>query len=130
MATLTAEQKLDFRADIGDDGTVFTDPELDRLYTRAGADYNTAVYLAWRQLLADANKFFDYTAGQTSVKKAQVRQHIKDMVEFWKGEATTSANQVRILGIRSVPPRWKDAPADLSGSQEQSGWHDSRDERA
>jgi hypothetical protein len=110
MATLTADQLADFRADIADDGTVFTDDELHRLYTRAGADYNTAVYLAWRQLLADANKFFDYTAGQTKLSKSQVREHIRDMMAFWKAEATTNAQQVRLVAANSVPPRWKDEP--------------------
>ena len=112
MATLTATQRADMQADlgIGTDESVFTNDELDRLYTRADADYNTAVYYAWRQLLADANKFHDYSAGQTKVSKSQIRDHIRDMVAFWKAEALTTANQVRILGLNEIPPRHKDEP--------------------
>ena len=112
MATLTSTQRTDMQADlgIGTDEAVFTNDELDRLYTRADSDYNEAVYLAWRQLLADAAKFSDYTAGQTREEKSQVYEHIKDMVTFWKGEFTTASNQVRIVGINEIPPRWKDEP--------------------
>ena len=111
---LTAAQRADMQADLGicSDEAVFTDEELDRLYARADSDYNGAVYLAWRQLMADAAKFNDYTAGQTSERKSQVYDHIKDMVAFWKGESTTGTNQMRILGLNEIPPRWKDAPSE------------------
>jgi uncharacterized protein (DUF885 family) len=112
MATLTTTQRTDLQADlgIGSDEAVFTNDELDRLYTRADADYDTSVYLAYRQLLANANKFHDYTAGQTKVQKSQVREHLRDMVDFWKEEAMTRANQVRFLGMNEIPPRHKDEP--------------------
>ena len=112
MATLTTTQRADMQADLGisSDEAVFTNDELDRLYTRAESDYDKAVYLAWRQLLADAAKFNDYTAGQTREEKSQVYDHIKDMVAFWKSESTTATNQVRIVGINEIPPRWKDEP--------------------
>jgi len=113
MAELTNAQRIDMQADlaIAADEAVFTNAELDRLYTRADADYNGAVYLAWRQLLADASKFNDYTAGQTQEKKSQVWEHIERMVAFWKSESTTAASQVRMLGLNEIPPRWKDAPS-------------------
>ena len=113
MASLTSTQRADMQADlgIGTGEAVFTNDELDRLYTRADSDYNEAVYLAWRQLMADAAKFNDYTAGQTQEKKSQVYDHVKDMVAFWKSESTTATNQVRILGLNEIPPRWKDEPS-------------------
>jgi hypothetical protein len=109
---LTATQRTDFQGDIGigSDEAVFTNAELDRLYARSDSDYNGAVYLAWRQLMADAAKFNDYTAGQTQEKKSQVYDHIKDMVEFWKDEARVATNQVRLIGLLEVPPRDKDTP--------------------
>jgi hypothetical protein len=94
------------------DESVFTNDELDRLYARADNDYNSAVYLAWRQLQANAAKFNDYTAGETQEKKSQIYDHIKDMVEFWKDEARVATNQVRSISLLEVPPRWKDAPSD------------------
>jgi len=111
---LTTAQRADIQADLGIDSgeTVFTNDELDRLYTRADSDYNGAVYLAWRQLMADAAKFNDYTAGQTEEKKSQIFEHIKAMVDFWKDEARVATNQVRIVGALEVPPRWKDKPSE------------------
>jgi hypothetical protein len=112
MAALTSDERSDLQGDLGISAnqTVFTDNELDRLYTRADGDYGLTVYYAYRQLLADANKFFDYTAGMTSVRKSQVRDHIKDMLTFWKDEARGSASQVRMVGLVEVPPRTKDEP--------------------
>lgn len=112
MAELTATQRADMQADlgIGTDEAVFTNDELDRLYTRAGS-YDLAVYYGYRQLLADANKLFDYSAGMTRMSKSQVREHLRDMLEFWKSEAKGAANQVRIVGALEVPPREKDEPS-------------------
>ncbi len=109
---LTAVQRADFQGDIGigTDEAVFTNDELDRLYARADSDYNSAVYLAWRQLMADAAKFNDYTAGQTREEKSQVFDHIKAMVNFWKDEARVATNQVRSIGLLEIPPRDKDSP--------------------
>lgn len=113
MATLTNDQLSDIQGDlgIGSDESVFTDDDLNRLYTRADGDYTTAVYLGYRQLLAQANKLHDYTVAQTRMSKAQVREHLRDMLAFWQNEARVSGDQVRILGANSIPPRWKDKPS-------------------
>ena len=109
---LTATQRADMQGDLGitADESVFTNTELDRLYARADSDYNSAVYLAWRQLAANAAKFNDYTAGETQEKKSQIWDHIQEMLEFWKDEARVAANQVRSVGLLEVPPRDKDSP--------------------
>ena len=109
---LTTDQRTDMQGDLGitSDETVFTNTELDRLYTRASDDYNTAVYLGFRQLLADSAKFFNYTAGHTRIEREKVFEHVKAMVEFWKGEARTNANQLKILGLLEIPTRYKDEP--------------------
>ena len=110
---LTATQRTDMQADLGitSDEAVFTNDELDRLYARADSDYNSAIYLAWRQLMADAAKFNDYTTGQTQEKKSQLFEHVKAMVDFWGSEARSASNQVRMLSILEVPPRNKDVPS-------------------
>jgi len=106
---LTATQRTDLQGDlgIGSDESVFTNDELDRLYTRAGDDYNLAVYFGYRQLLAQANKFHNYTEGMTRVERKQMRDNIAASMEFWKAEARV---QVRMVGLNSIPPRDKDAP--------------------
>lgn len=107
MATLTNDQRTDMQGDlgIGADESVFTDDELNRLYTRADSDYATAVYYAWRQIWANTAKFHDYTEAQTQVKKSQIHDHVKDMLAFWKDESRVAGNQVRIVGMNRVPPR-------------------------
>jgi hypothetical protein len=113
MATLTAAQRADMQGDLGIsfDGSVFSNTELDRLYTRASSDYNLAVFYGYRQLLAQANKFFNYTAGMTRIQRNQMRDNIRDAMDFWKDEARVSGNQVRMLGLLEIPPRDKDEPS-------------------
>ena len=112
MSVLTADQRADFQADIGisDDESVFTNDELDRLFTRADGVYEVAVYYGYRQLLADANKLFDYSNGMTKVSKSQIRAHLSEALAFWKGEAASTGGQVRLVGLLEVPPPCKDAP--------------------
>lgn len=109
---LTTTQLSDLQADLSIDATkaVFTDAELERLFVRAGEDYDGTLVLAWRQLLASANRFNDYTAGQTSEKKSQVRAHIKDTLEYYEDRVLRSGNQVAIVGLRRVPPVYKEVP--------------------
>lgn len=86
---LTADQLADLQGDLGisTDQAVFTDAELNRLYARAESSYEMAVASGFRQLMADAAKFNDYTAGQSSEKKSQVYDHLKDMYKTWAAEA-------------------------------------------
>ena len=107
---MDAAIRADLRADLGiQDETVFTDAELDRLYERAGGDYDRVVYLARRQLLANAAKFMDYTAGQTKVQRSQVFEHLSRLVDRDAAQLAAN-NQVRIVGMREVPPRDKGMP--------------------
>lgn len=114
--SLSTDQLTDLQGDLGitADEAVFTDDELNRLYARADSDYNTAVYLGYRQLLADANKFFDYTVGQASVKRSQVREHLFAMLKFWQEEARVAGDQVRMVGLNQVPTLHKDRPGSVS----------------
>lgn len=109
---LTAEQLADMQGDLGisDDELVFTDDELNRLFERADSDYNTAVYLAWRQIVGGAVNWIDYRVAQTSLSRDQAWQHAMAMLAFWKDESRTAANQLRILGLTEIPPRIKDDP--------------------
>ncbi len=109
MATLDADQLTDLRADIGDDGTVFSDAELHRLYTRAGSDYDKAVVLAFRQILANATKLHDYRIAQSGESLSQVYRNVKDLLVHWESIADVK-QQVKMVGLRSVPPVLKDEP--------------------
>jgi hypothetical protein len=115
---LTAEQLADLQADLGidDSETVFTDADLERLFVRAGEVYPTAVYYAWRQLLAASTKYIDYRVAQTEEKRSQAYTHIKEMVAYWKAESEDSTNTkgVAIAGLNEIPARWKDYPVEPS----------------
>lgn len=115
---LTTDQLSDFRADVGDQTApyAFTDAELERLYVRAADDYPAnpyagAVAMAFGQLLSNAAKLNDYVAGQTQEKKSQIFAHLKERLSFWEAKAANK-QQIAIVGMRSVPPRIKDAPGD------------------
>lgn len=111
---LTVDLRTDLQGDLGitNDESVFTDVELDRLYTRAGEDYSLTVYYAYRQLIAQANKYHKYTAGLASEELQQVRENLKDSLEHWKSEAKSSSTQVKVASLLEIPPRDKDEPWD------------------
>lgn len=111
MATLSDSDRrsLQRKLGIGDDEAVFTDDDLDRLYTEANEDFALAVVGGIEELLGNAVKFSDYTSGLSQEKKSQVTDHLFTLLGHWEGKVTKS-NQVKILGMRSVPPRDKDRP--------------------
>jgi hypothetical protein len=111
---LTPEQTIDMLADLaaGALDDVFSQLELDRFFTRAGEDYNLAVYYGWRQILGDSAKWVNYRVAQTQVDRGQAFDHILKMVALWADESRTNANQVKIVGMRPVPTKWKEQPAD------------------
>lgn len=113
MATLTTDQLLYLRDDIGDDGTVFTDNELNRNYTRADGDYNKAVVITLRQLLAQSAKLHDYRIAQSSESLSQVYKQVKGLLDYWESQVVRASQQVRIVGARTVPPRYKERPSTL-----------------
>lgn len=111
--SLTAAQRADMQGDLGvsADETVFTDAELERLFERAEGDYNTAVYFGYRQLLAQANKFHNYTVGMTRVERNQMRENLRDSMQVWADLAEESTQPtMRLAGLRGVPPKGKDEP--------------------
>ena len=110
MATLSADQLLDLRADIGDDGTVFTDTELHRLYTRASSDYEGTVVLALWQLLIQAAKLYKYQIAQSLEDPNATFDHLKKMYDVAKAELAGADNQALFVSLRPVPPPDKDEP--------------------
>lgn len=115
MAELTLLQITDMQGDlaIGNDESVFTDDELQRLYVRAGEDYNAAVYYAFRQILASkVTSWINYQVALTKVDRSKAFDNLKTLLAIWQDLATTGANQVKIVGINSVPSQHKPRPAD------------------
>jgi hypothetical protein len=110
MAELSATELARMRRKLGDaTGAVFSNDELNDIYTEAGADFDRALMIAFEEIMYDAAKFNDYTAGQTSERKSQVFDHLSKVVA--RIEATRSnKQQVRIVGLRGIPPHVKDEP--------------------
>lgn len=121
---LTTDQLTDFQGDLGidDSEAVFTDAELERLFQRAGEVYATAVWYAWRQLLAASTKYIDYKVAQTEEKRSQVHAHIKEMVSYWGAESDKATNTqgVRIVGLTEIPPRVKEEPSTTASDRERA----------
>lgn len=115
MATLTATQLSDLRADLGDTGgtPAFSDAELQALWDRLTAAPNETVQheatlaLAFRQLLAQATKFHSYSAGQVSENLQQIRDNIAAMFELYKPSLDAATDQSRQLIISKVGKRDK-----------------------
>lgn len=126
MATLTDEQRSDLQGDLGitADESVFTDTELDRLYTRANSDYNGTIVLALRQLLANTAKMADYTAGQSSEKISQIHGNLSKMLAYYEDRVGMEDNQVVIAGMRSTPPIYKELPYGEEHPDEKTRRHD------
>jgi len=94
---------------IGTDESVFTNDELDDLYTLADGDRESTLRLVLRALLADAAKLHDYRIAQSAESLSQVYKQLSDLIAYYEGKANAS-QQVRIVGMRAVPPRDKDEP--------------------
>jgi len=108
--TLDADQLSDLRADVGDDGTVFSDAELQRLYTREGEDYNRAVLLALRQIRSNAVKLHDYQIAHSMERRSQVFDHLTTVINDWQQNVVGAPQQVQFAAMRSTPPRNKAEP--------------------
>lgn len=113
MATLTADQLSDFQSDMGisDDETVFTDDELNRLYTRAESDYDAAIILALWQLLVNTAKFFDFVSGFTRQEQDTIFENTHKLFEL-RRKMYAGKYQVRIMGLEIIPPYLKSEPLD------------------
>jgi hypothetical protein len=108
MATLTPTQLSNLRADLGDTGgtPAFSDPELQALWDRLTDAPNETVQheatlaLAFRQLMVQASKFHNYTAGQVTENLQQVRDNLEANFELFKPalDAATSQNRQLVIG--------------------------------
>lgn len=95
---------------IGTAGAVFTDDELDDLYSEAGDNKDQTVLLVLYALMGNYAKLYDYRLAQSSESQSQVFKHIQQLIAVWEKKAQTD-QQVRIVSMRSVPPHDKTEPA-------------------
>jgi hypothetical protein len=111
MPVANAVELERFRRKIGDQQKKgFTDPELQDIWDEAGGDLTKATLIAFEELWANAVRFADYTANESSVKKSQIFNNIEKMLKRLDGKVTRR-NPVRIVGTEIVPNRNAERPS-------------------
>lgn len=108
---LTADELNDFRDDLADANGVFSDAAIQRLYTRAGS-YAGAVVLGIDQLLASATKLTKYRQNMSEEDQTGVFDRLLKLRAVKQAEIAATRTQVRIVGMRGVPPPLEDKPGD------------------
>lgn len=116
MATaLTTTQIQRFRRKIGDTNLkpAFDDEAIQDIWQEAEEDWDTAVLIAYEELLGNAWRFADYTQNQSEEKKNQIFKNLERMVDRAQAKVSSrkkGRNQVRMGGLKPIPPRRKDVP--------------------
>ena len=112
MADLTATQITDIRADVGDSKEAFSDAELQRLWVRvenASSDevrWDALKASIFEQLLNDATKMHDYSAGAVGHDLAVVYDHHEKRYNEYKyalNDARGLKRGVAHLKMRNFP---------------------------
>lgn len=101
---MSSDQITDFRSDINDpNGTVWSEAEIQRLYTRASENYNGAMVFAIDQLLmAHSDKWVSYTQNMSKEEREAVWKHMMDMRKIWQDryEKDLRVAQTKVVGLR------------------------------
>ena len=119
----TATQRTNFRLDLGlnDDETVFTDTEVNNIFTRAGAKYsNTDVKEAYARVIGvvqlrnkTANQV-DYKANDSDEKLSQIFKNLDRMKKDFQADLDvalkTSLPKMRVAVPKRKPKRTIELP--------------------
>lgn len=89
--------------------TAFTSTELDSQYDLANGNFNFALCYLFRILWSNSAKFNDYTAGQTSEKKSQMSDHLKELSELYQ-QWGNEDRQLQLATMVPEPPKLRAAP--------------------
>ena len=112
MATLSATLLARLRRKIDDEGTppAFSDDELNDIYDEADGNWNLTLALCFEELRNSAAKFSDYKQNESEEKRKQIFDNLFKLASYHRGLATSTGNQVRVVGLKSRPPRNKTKP--------------------
>lgn len=121
MAVLTATQITDIRADVGDTKEAFSDAALQRLWVRvenASSEevrWDALKAIIFDQLLSDATKLHDYTAGAVQHKLSKVYDQLEKRFKQFKyalDDARGLKRGVAHLKMRNFPHPTRIEPRD------------------
>ena len=100
MPTASIRERM--RRKLGDTSTpyAFSDAELDDLYAQADNNFDRAIRDGFNELLADAAKLSDYTAGASSERRAQVFDNLTRLRDWWADRARNGGAAVRYISLR------------------------------
>lgn len=90
----------------------FTDDQLQTMINMYGIE--GAVIECLNGLLSDSARFYDYSQGQTSDKRSQIFDHLKDMLATAKAELAASTTSDLAIGNRNTGRRGKRYALDLT----------------
>ncbi len=130
MAVLTATQLTDIRADVGDSNEAFSDVELQRLWVRvenASSDevrWDALKASIFEQLLNDATKLHDYSAGAVEHKLGKIYDQLEKRYKEYKyalNDARGLKRGVTHLKMRQFPDPDRRVPRDAGSSRRRTG---------
>ena len=100
----TEAQRTQFRRRIGDnDGAseVFSDAEIDDIYSEAGLSYTNEVLIGYQAmvigvqwLMADAAKLTTYKQNNSTENQSDIFKHLKQLMEMWQDTLERTARRV------------------------------------
>lgn len=118
VTPLTQEQITRLRRKIGDVNSppAFPDADLEDTWQEVGGSWNMLVLESIDELISNSWRFTDYVQNQSQEKKSQILSNLLKVRAIWQKKvdddavATANKNQVKMTGLRPVPPRRKERP--------------------
>lgn len=89
--------------------TAFSDTELSANYDLALGNFFLGIAYDFDDLLANAAKFNDYTAGQTQEKKSQITANLRER-SAWYHQWANASRQIQMASLTPEPPRERAVP--------------------
>lgn len=106
----TSSQRTKFRRRVGDNDVsnrVFSDSEIDDIYTEANEEYPSnsklegyyAVIIGLEWLMADAAKLTNYRQNNSSENQSDIFKHLEKLLKNWEGKLESEARRAQ-TGVR------------------------------
>lgn len=95
------------RRKISDEGeNAFSDEALEDIYQEAGGNFTLSIAIAFEEMAGAATRSIDYAQNQSSEKKSQLYQHLKDRAQYYRGlyaSEAKSSNTMQMVKLQTRP---------------------------